>query len=430
MPKRPPKAFVQAVATHRNRLQNLITKKAASSMKAVYDDAHSQLTGHLARAIRAGKGDTFSAHQMRVASVQLRQGQALIAQRMAGKMGPLSKQAQQTALSGLVNDVSRLSKAFTGSEMTLPVDEAARFAGVVDKRRSSLMRMHQNSMARHGASVVKKAEHQMAVSLLTQQDSATTIDQISSMIGGEWWQAERIVRTEMAFAFNAAHYDGVKESADELPELMQRWEEHCDDDGSPLDDRVAVDSIAMHGQVTEAGGLFTMPLTAPFPDAKGNFRVPRHLVGEQWPFPPNRPNDRSVLSPWMASWGVPGWRYEGGRRKTVTETETPSMEIKTSQLEFQRDGMRDMSIFRENYQRAARAGLTPTEFASQGKYGSQTLPIRINIEADGTQTLADGRHRLTAAREAGAESILARVVRYDEAGNIVSDVTEALPIGD
>ena len=38
------------------------------------------------------------------------------------------------------------------------------------------------------------------------------------------------------------------------------------------------------------------------------------LVGLAWPFPPNRPNDRSVLSPWMADWGVPGWRYDSGNR--------------------------------------------------------------------------------------------------------------------
>lgn len=314
MPRRVPKAFSQTVATHRRRLESLLTRKAARTMKGFYDEAQGKLTSHLARSINAGRGDKFSAYQMRVVQAQLRQGQAVIAHRMAGQMGPLSKQAQEDALNGLIDDVARLSRAFTGSEVTLPIDEAARFAGVVDKRRSSLMKMHQKSMARYGASVVQKAERQLGVALLTGQSSADTIDEVAAAIGGEWWQGERIVRTEMAFAFNAAHYDGVKESSDELPELMQRWEEHCDDDGEPLDERVAVDSIAMHGQVTEAGGLFTMPSTAPFPDAKGKTEVPEHLVGEQWPFPPNRPNDRSVLSPWMADWGVPGWRYVGGRR--------------------------------------------------------------------------------------------------------------------
>lgn len=314
MARRVPKAFAQAVAAHRNRLQSLVTRQGVRQLKSVYDAAQAKLTSQIARAVRANRGDSFSAYQMRVAQAQLRQGQALIAKRMAGDMGPLSKQAQEAALNGLIDDVARLSRAFTGSEVTLPIDEAARFAGVVDARRSSLMKMHQNSMARYGANIVQQAEHRMAVSLLTGESSSATMDAVASLIDGEWWQGERIVRTEMAFAFNAAHYDGIKESGDEVPELKQRWEENCNDAGLPLDDRVAVDSIAMHGQVTEAGGLFTMPRTAPFPDAKGKTQVPEHLVGEQWPFPPNRPNDRSVLSPWMADWGVPGWRYVGGRR--------------------------------------------------------------------------------------------------------------------
>jgi hypothetical protein len=120
----------------------------------------------------------------------------------------------------------------------------------------------------------------------------------------------------MAYAFNSTHADGIEESAKEIPELMQRWEENCNDSGAPLDDRVGVDSIAMHGQVAPAGGVFTMPATAPFATI-GDYpttAVHKSLVGLSWQFPPNRPNDRACLMPWMADWGVPGWRYAGGRR--------------------------------------------------------------------------------------------------------------------
>jgi hypothetical protein len=120
--------------------------------------------------------------------------------------------------------------------------------------------------------------------------------------------------TEMAYAYNATHRDGILECAEEVPEMMQQWLEFCDESGEPLDDRVGVDSIAMHGQVAPAGGMFYMPRTAPFPNAKGETEVYHKLVGMSWEFPPNRPNDRSVLSPWMKDWGVPGWRYSKGRR--------------------------------------------------------------------------------------------------------------------
>ncbi len=87
--------------------------------------------------------------------------------------------------------------------------------------------------------------------------------------------------------------------------MRQRWTELINDlTGQPLDNRVAKDSIAMHGQVAYPGHYFTMPA--------GD--VPHLMVGKQWLYPPNRPNDRAVLTPWMRGWGVPAWEYHGGVR--------------------------------------------------------------------------------------------------------------------
>lgn len=317
MPKRVPKVFSQTVATHRNRLEKTLAGHAASKMKRLYDEAQGQLVSKIARTIRAGKGDTFTAYQMRIVQAQLREGQALITKRLAGDMTPLTKMAQEKALTGLVTDVKRLHKHFTGAEITLPIEEAAVFAGVIQNRASTLLRVNQTSMARYGVRIVEDVEKEMALSMLKGETPSAVIDTVAEAIDGEWWQGERIVRTEMAYAYNGTHRDGIMEASEQIPELWMRWEEHCDDSGSPLDDRVGVDSIAMHGQVAKPGDQFTMPDTAPFPDAKGRTEVPESLVGLSWDFPPNRPNDRAVLSPWMEDWGVPGWRYVGGDRVSV-----------------------------------------------------------------------------------------------------------------
>ena len=314
MARRATKEFMQVIQASRNRLERVVTANSLRALKKLYDEANTNLAVKLRRAVGGGKGSTFTAHQLRIAQAQVRVGQAQLAQRMAGKMGPLTKQAQESALKGLVDDVAKLSKQFTGAETVLPVDEAGVFANVIAKRQPSLMQMHQTSMARYGAAVVQKVEGQLALSLIQGESPQEAIDGVAEAIDGEWWQGERIVRTETAYAFNATHADGIAESAEELPELKMRWEEHCDAAGQPLDDRVGVDSIAMHGQVTGPGDVFTMPATAPFPDKNGNTEVPDSLVGEEWEFPPNRPNDRSVLAPWMPDWGVPGWRYDNGRR--------------------------------------------------------------------------------------------------------------------
>lgn len=314
MARKVPKAFLEAVATHRHVLNKVISAQATKKMKALYDEAQGALVRKLRSTAGRGMSNSFTAHQQRMVLVQLRQGQALITQRMAKDMGPLSKQAQEKSLNGLVEDVSRLNKAFTGSELTIPVEEAATFAGVIKGRTPSLLQRNKVSMARYGVSVVEKVEKTLALTLLKGESTGEAIDKVADAIDGEWWQGERIVRTEMAYAYNATHADGVEEAAKEIPELMMQWQEFCDDDGEPMDDRVAVDSIAMHGQVASPGSEFFMPATAPFPDADGETKVPFKLVGLGWEFPPNRPNDRAVLSPWMEDWGVPGWRYAGGRR--------------------------------------------------------------------------------------------------------------------
>lgn len=316
MPKVHPQ-FKRMVAEHRERLRKMAQVRGVNHMKGVYEEAAAQVQAKLRKAVRAGKGDTFTAYQQRVVLAQLREGMAITGKRITTAMKPLSQQVQQQALKGLSEDVSRLHKFFTGAEITLPVEEAARFKGIIDKRQTSLLQMNATSVSRYGQAVVQKVQDQLAVSLVSAQPTSEVMDKVADIIDGEWWQGERIVRTELAWAYNGALRDGIKESAQEIDELYQRWEENCGDSGQPLDNRVAVDSIAMHGQVAKAGGLFVMPPVAPFPDAEGNTLVPRSLVGKAWEFPPNRPNDRSVLSPWMKSWGIPGWRYVGGRREPL-----------------------------------------------------------------------------------------------------------------
>lgn len=313
MPK-VPTAFARAVAIHRQRLEKTVTAASAAKMKKVYDEAQGHVLAKIRAGVKGGRKDSFTVHQSRIVLAQLRQGQVIVAKRMSGDMEPLTKKAQETSLNGLIEDVTKLHKHFTGAEITLPIEEASIFADVIEGREASLLEMSVGSMQRYGVSIIEKVQKELALNLLEGKSQSDTYEDVAELIDGEWWQGERIVRTEMAYAFNATHADGIEESSKEIPELMQRWEEHCDESGAPLDNRVGVDSIAMHGQVARAGEAFFMPDDAPFADAKGRTEVPDSLVGLSWDFPPNRPNDRAVLAPWMEDWGVPGWEYKGGRR--------------------------------------------------------------------------------------------------------------------
>lgn len=299
-----PSEYEITLAEHRRRLLRLTERRGISSIKRIYDAAQQELERKLARAIGAGRGTTFTAHQHMIALAQVRQGQVMLARDISNEMGDISREAQVDALRGLGSDIERLEKHYKGSRPVLPIHEAAVFAGVIDKRKSSLMRMHEATTARMGARTVAKVEEQLAVSLASGESSAEAVDRVQEVTEGEFWQAERIVRTEVAYAQNAATADGIEEIQKEVPEMRMRWTEHVTDDGEPMDDRVGADSIAMHAQL-DVDGVFTMP-----DDAEG---VWAGLLGETWDHPPNRPNDRSVLTPWMLDWGVPAWEWRGAK---------------------------------------------------------------------------------------------------------------------
>ena len=70
--------------------------------------------------------------------------------------------------------------------------------------------------------------------------------------------------------------------------LRQRWTERINDQGKPLDNKVAPDSFAMHGIISDPGGMFIIPK---------DDRIQTEKQGKKIRFPPLRPNDRAVLTP-------------------------------------------------------------------------------------------------------------------------------------
>lgn len=303
------KLYVQVVEEHQARLARLAERRGVGRLKRVYEQSQAEVEAKLKKLVRAGKGNTFTAHNQRMVLAQLTEGQAYVARRMTGELGDAAKDAQSDTLHALYSDLNRLESKFSGSSVVLPIEDAARFRGVIDKRSTSLLKRHESSLNEYGARNVAKIEGALASSLLQGESQMQAIDRVVEVIDGEWWQGERIVRTELAWASNATQADGLHSVRETLTDMMMQWRELVNDAGLPLDKRVGVDSLAMHGQLAIPGGSFQCPARAP--DGED---VPDGLVGEEVQFPPNRPNDRATLAPWRPGWGIPGWRYVNGRR--------------------------------------------------------------------------------------------------------------------
>lgn len=314
---RVPREYKLVEEESRRRLDALLDGASVARLKRLYDAAQDELVAKLRK---LASGDSMTGLQLRSLLAQVRRGQAQIAKVMVGALGEESLKAQRAGLSALLSDIAKLERQFTGAQVALPVAEAARFAGVVDTLRTSLMRAHAASMARYGSHLVEQMEGALGQALLTGETGHQATDRVARVAQVEWWRAARIVRTELSWASAATAVAGARESAKEMPDLRLRWSEHVDDESyAPLDDRVAVDSIALHGQVARPGEPFVMPPSAPAPDARGETEVPAALVGQTWTHPPDRPNDRAVLAPWRPHWGVPGWTWRDGQRVPARE---------------------------------------------------------------------------------------------------------------
>ena len=304
--------YAEAIREHREAIDRVADGSALPKLKKIYDQAVSELERKLAGLVRARRGETMTAHQVRAMLLQAKDAQRRLQARMSAQLGEASRSAYRDSVAKLHRQVAKLDQRFAGAVTVLPIVQAGVFAGVRDERERSLIRLHQSSFERYGERLTKAIEGQLTMSLVTGETPYEATQRVVDTVHNRWWEADRIVRTELSWAANAGHYDGIRVAAKHNPGLMMRWVEHCTDDGAPLDDRVGVDSMAMHGQVAHPGGRFTMPDAAPDGAA-----VPDVLVGRSWMFPPDRPNDRAVLSPWRPRWGGRGWRLIGGERVPV-----------------------------------------------------------------------------------------------------------------
>lgn len=300
--------FAQASRGHLARLDKLVERGSVPKLRRVYEDAVAELEAKLARAISGG-ASPFTVHQHRVMLAQVRQGIGRMSTTLGGSLGEHARQIQEASARAVIADIKKLERATGASATQLPIEQAARFAGVVDKRRTSLLRLNQTSMRRYGEVVVERAEAAMARSLVTGETGYQAVSRVSDAVGGEWWRAARIARTEGAWAYNATQVDAVADASEAFTDLMVRWTEMVADVTlTKLDERVGDDSCALHGQLARAGDAFGMPTVNP-----PHLKISESLIGQTWTNPPNRPNDRAVLQPWRPGWGW-GWVLRGGSR--------------------------------------------------------------------------------------------------------------------
>lgn len=194
--------------------------------------------------------------------------------------------AQMGGRHGL-EEFKKLQRRYTGTVPVLDLDSAAVFRGMVADIDVSLLRRHKTQVSAWSYAAIAKFERRLSVGALTGkpfEELISDLMQDEGLADEERWRAERIVRTEMAYAHGATKHRAISDIAKEQPALRKKILE-------TIDDRTGDDSFLVHGQ--------TRLVSEPFVWWK---RKKGTWITEQYMHPPNRPNDRAVVIPWDPSW--------------------------------------------------------------------------------------------------------------------------------
>ena len=199
--------------------------------------------------------------------------------------------------------VSRFAARLLGREV-----EPAQLVRAIRLQRGLLLDSQMRQGGTLGAHIAGAIKLELAAAVRHEVNLSrpALVAKVQELTEAQWWRVERVVRTETAATVNRAHEAVISELQSTHPRLRKRWTERVNDfTGQPMDKAVGKDSIAMHGQAVLPGASFTMPPEAP---------VGKMLQGRSWLYPPNRPNDRAIILPWMDNSGIPAWELRGGVR--------------------------------------------------------------------------------------------------------------------
>ena len=283
--------------------------QAARDLIRFLDDANAELGRKLAR-VRGNLDEKFTPAQATIFRYQITILTEYVGKRLSGLT---QEQAQLAIVKGqqhAISHIGRLEEAFEGITTPLRIAAAAQVGAVGRPQTNLIVDRIPQSVDRYTAAMRQRFGAVIATGLAS---GATKRDMVRSLIGAtrggpsgevstaavvlpngtvervrtenipeglfkryEYW-AERIVRTEVANAYNTSKLVALQEARNDLPDLKKKII-------ATFDNRTAYDSFYVHGQVRD--------VDKPFTDGAG--RVYQN--------PPARPNDRETIIPWRTAW--------------------------------------------------------------------------------------------------------------------------------
>jgi len=216
------------LAVQSAKLDRVIDRDGVAGILKVYDDARDEIWLRLKAQLRGKKGDSFQAHQLRLALAQVEQGLGQLVDK-APKLGASAGiVVNEQALGNLSKQIHLLERHYDGSSTPLAVDQIGQLSKLQEELRPTLLRRFDVSFRTYGAQTVQAVEQNLAVGLATKAPLEETIDRVKDTIEAERWKAERIVRTELIGTANNAAHEGLVLSRQQWPDLQKMWSAFAD----------------------------------------------------------------------------------------------------------------------------------------------------------------------------------------------------------
>lgn len=227
---------------------------------------------------------TFTEQQMRVTLVQVDAAIRAITRDLKTGMVDSGEIMANAGIAHLVKEIEKMSKYFEGS--VTPINMRAIL--VATDPNTFLLNKYQASLDAYGADLRSQITSNIVQSLAMRDTQDRTVSRLVSDTNkfflGEEWKLNRIVRTEMANVYNFSKMQGMGNvQSNTIPDLKKALMH-------PMDNRTGDDSkkLANENPVVDINEPFRFKW-------KGQMRV--------FQFPPDRPNDRSILVPYREEWG-------------------------------------------------------------------------------------------------------------------------------
>lgn len=289
----------EIVDLHRRQLFGVIEVRGIGRLRPIYERSRVELEDKLRRLARSGRGQTFQAQHLRLVLAQVTDALSGLQQGLLEHIEDSGRQAGVLASRHLTNMVGTLEGRYGRMTPVIQAAQAAVIRGAYPSVAPSLLDHFRSSARRYGPQALVAIKDGLAGSIVQGEGVDAAVDRVVGSDGlfeHQRWRAERIVRTELSHSYGVTNQRSMEVMRPAVPRLRKRLV-------ATFDALTGDDSKDLNGQTVDVDQPFIWHV-------KNSRGVPTGKV-VRYMQPPNRPNDRECVIPWLPAWGTQGLAEPG-----------------------------------------------------------------------------------------------------------------------